>query len=103
VLDIARELGNIGQLSVLLGCSRLRRPAVVSGLWSVNNVNRRLSSMKRKWPIAWKQASSSLSKAECFTCELSSFLEKNRVAAKGPPAAAAAAKRRRCDQLKHPP
>ncbi len=53
-----------------------RRTAVVSGLQSVNNVNRRPSSMKRKWRMAWKQASNFLSKAEYFTCALSSFLEK---------------------------
>ncbi len=76
VLDIARELGDVHQLAALLGGPRLGRPAVVSGLWSLYSVNRLPSSMNRKWRIAWKQASSSLSKAEYLTCVLSSFLEK---------------------------
>ncbi len=41
-----------------------RRTAVVSGFWSVYSVNRIPSTMNRKWRLAWKQASNSLSKAE---------------------------------------
>ncbi len=53
-----------------------RRPAVVSGLWSVYSVSRLPSSINRKSQIAWKQASNSLLKAEYLTCVLSSFVEK---------------------------
>jgi hypothetical protein len=78
VLDIARELGNIGQLAALLGCPRLCRPADDGGERLVVSEQRELPPLqpKRKWRIAWKQARSSLSKAEYFTCALSSFLEK---------------------------
>jgi hypothetical protein len=66
------------------------RTAVVSGLWSKYSVNRLPSSMNRKWRMAWKQASNSLSKAEYLTCVLSSFLEKNLSGCHG------SAGRRRC-------
>ncbi len=77
MLDIARELGGMASWWHCLAVhgSVDRRTVVVSGLLSVNSVNCRPSSMKRKWGIAWKQASNSLSNAEYFTWALSSFLE----------------------------
>jgi hypothetical protein len=84
VLDITRELCSTVHGSVD------RRMVVVRGLWSVNSVNCLPSSMKRKWRMAWKQASNYLSKAEYLTWVLSSFLEKKPGSCHG------SASRRRC-------